>query len=211
MELEIDELQKCLSRQHERAIIRLITYRFIKIFIQNTLNLQNNNRSLTILSICLPYLRNMDLEWSYLNNIQASHDQLKEDMSKNYYSIVKLGLPSSLQSRILVQNIFYLLNLSYESIDISHLQFVEKLFISFVSCVQNPEQVISLDLKLTAFNWFRLFILKLCKTIETENLRGTSNQILQQQQVLLFNILILNELKSLKQIKETLPIHSEQK
>ena len=32
-QLEIDELEKCLHRQHKRAMIRLITYKFIHTFI----------------------------------------------------------------------------------------------------------------------------------------------------------------------------------
>ena len=198
-QLEIDELEKCLCRQQERAMIRLMTYRFIKTFIQNVLNLRNNDQCLPILSICLPNMRNNDLEWSYFDNIPASNNQLREEISNTYYSIIKLVLPFTLQSHNFAQTVFYLLNLSYESIDICqmyHHQFIETLFISFNSLVKNPElNNISLGLKLTAFNWFRLFVLKLCENIELEELRDTFNPVLQQQQRFVFNTLILNELK----------------
>ncbi|CAF0748456.1 unnamed protein product [Adineta steineri] len=200
-QLEIDELEKCLCRQHERATIRLITYRFIKIFIQNLLQLNNNDQCLKTLSIYLPYMRKSDLEWSYFNDILASNNQLRDDISKTYYSIIKLVLSFTLQSNHFVQTIFYLLNLSYESTDICHIynhQIIEILFQSFVSLANNSnDNTTSIGLKFNAFNWFRLFLMKLCENIEIEKLHDTPNQLLQQQQRFLFNTLILNELKNI--------------
>ncbi|CAF4657328.1 unnamed protein product, partial [Rotaria sp. Silwood2] len=211
--LKLDELEKCLCRQHERALIRLITYRFMKTFLQNILNLENNNQCQIILSIYLPYLKEIDLEWSYFDNIPASNNQLKEEISNNYYSIIKLVLSICLKSKSLVQKIFYLLNLSYETIDLCHLynyQLIETLFILFVSFVHKSEHNISLDLKLTSFNWFRLLVFKLCENIETEKRKHTFNQILEKQNKFIFNILILNELKDLKQIQEDVSNNSQE-
>ena len=177
-QLEIDELNQCLYQQHKRALIRLITYRFIKIFIQKILNYNQ------YLIIYLPYLRKMDLDWSYLDNIQASNYQLREEISENYYSITQYPL--------LDKMIFYLLNLSYESNDLCHLyqhQLIERLFI------KSSEDKI-------AFDWFRLFVLKLCENIEIEKLRNISNQVLYQIENLVFNSLILNELKEQNSLKE---------
>ena len=196
IQLEIDELTQCLQIQHQRALNRLIAYRFSKTLIQNNPNL----------FIYLPYLKQND----YLNNIQASNTQLKEQISENYYLIIKSLLSSSFQSPLLIKNIFYLLNLFYELIDnyyLFHHQLVETLFQSFVSFVKNN---ISIDLKLIAFNWFRLFVLRLCETIQMENFRGSFRKRFQKQQNLVFNSLILNELKDLNQLKDTLPIDSEE-
>ena len=163
-QLEISELEKCLSRQHERALTRLITYQFIKKFLSNVLNIENNDQCLKILLSYLPYLKKTDLEWSYFDDIQASNNHLKEGISDTYYSIIKLVLSSSLQSPLLVKNIFYLLNLSYESTDLCRLynhQFIETLFALYVSFIAKSERNTSLDLKLTAFNWFRLFVFQI--------------------------------------------------
>ncbi|CAF4059619.1 unnamed protein product, partial [Rotaria sordida] len=71
-QLESDELIQCMSRQYERAMIRMITYRFIQTLIQKVLNIEDQNLVLTILSVFLPCLRNTNLEWTYLDNIEAS-------------------------------------------------------------------------------------------------------------------------------------------
>ncbi|CAF0824036.1 unnamed protein product, partial [Didymodactylos carnosus] len=215
--LESDEIVQCMLRQYERAMTRLITYGFIHTFIQKVLNIKDENRTMTILAVYLPYLRNTDVEWSYLENIQASDDELKNEIGNSYYSIIKIVLSYLLRSvafeqKMLVRNMFNLLNLSYESIDIYHLyhyQFVEILFTSFVSFVEKPDRVISLDIKLIGYNWFRLFVLKLCQTIEMEELRGTTNQILQKQRDFVFNTLILNELKGLKRLKQKLSVDTD--
>ncbi|CAF4183028.1 unnamed protein product [Didymodactylos carnosus] len=124
--LESDEIVQCMSRQYERAMIRLITYGFIHTFIQNVLNIKDKNRSMLILAVYLPHLRNTNMEWSYLENIQASNGELKKEIGNSYYSIIKIVLSCLLRSatfdqKMLVQNMFNLLNLSYESIDICHL------------------------------------------------------------------------------------------
>jgi hypothetical protein len=70
IQLEIDELEKCLHRQHERAMIRLITYQFTKRIISNIINIDNNDHCRRIL---LPYLKQTDSKWSYFNGIQSSN------------------------------------------------------------------------------------------------------------------------------------------
>ncbi|CAF4352475.1 unnamed protein product [Rotaria sp. Silwood2] len=87
--LELDELSQCMSQYYERAMTRLITYRFIHKFIQNLLKINDQNRIVTIFYLYLPHLRNSDLEWSYLENIEATNNQLKEQISNTYYSIIK--------------------------------------------------------------------------------------------------------------------------
>ena len=207
MQLEIDQLETCLHRQHERAIIRLMTYQFIKTILSNIIN---NDQSCRIF---LPYLKQTDSKWSYFDGIQSSNNYLKEGISDTYYSIIKLILSSSLQSELFVKTNFYLLNMSYESIDLCYLyhhQIIETFFITFVSFVTNSDQDISLDLRLITFNWFRLFVFKLCENIQIDKLRDILNKVLQEEQNLVFNTLILNELKNLKQINETMITNSEE-
>ncbi|UJR32400.1 hypothetical protein I4U23_019862 [Adineta vaga] len=198
---ELNELEKCLCRQHERAMIRLITYRFIKAFLEKIFNLNEKDKSLKILSIYLPYIRNREFDWSYFDHIQASNHQLRDEISNTYYSIIKLVLPFTIQSNNFTQNIFYLLNLSYESIDICHLysyEIIERLFNSFVSLGKDCQSNIEVGLRLMAFNWFRLLILKLCQNVEIEQLRDSTCQLFQQQEKFIFNTLVLNELRTLK-------------
>ncbi|CAF1293234.1 unnamed protein product [Rotaria sordida] len=107
---------------------------------------------------------------------------------------------------------FNLLSLSYQSLDINYLnqdQFIETLFISFVGFANESNHIISLDTKLTAYNWFRFYVFKLCENIELNEMKSTSNKIGQQQQKFIFNTLILNELKALKQLKQSVPIDVE--
>lgn len=197
--LKLDELEKCLHRQQERALLRLITYRFVQKFLQNVLNLNDNNLSQKILSIYLPYLRKADLDWSYFEHISGANYQVKDEISNNYYSIIKLVLSSCLTSKNLIESIFYLLNISFESIGLCQIyqhQFVETLFKSFVCYTQKSKSNnLSLDLKLIASTWFRLFIVKLCENIQIEKQKDALNEILQKQQKFIFNTLILNELK----------------
>ncbi|CAF1258882.1 unnamed protein product [Rotaria sordida] len=211
-----DEVVKCLIRQYQRAITRLITYRFIYQFIEQLINIKDNNRILNILIINLINLKDNNLDWHYLENIQASNNQLKEDIGYQYYSIIKKVLSffneSIFQSNmktVLMFRLFNLMNLSYDSMDLCHLnhfQFIEELFTSFVSFVKRDSTaVISIDMKLTAYNWFRLIVLKLCENIELEELRNTHfgsrkfHHILQQQCDFIFNKLILSELKYLQE------------
>ncbi|CAF4453024.1 unnamed protein product [Rotaria sp. Silwood2] len=197
-----------MSQYYERAMTRLITYRFIHKFIQNLLKINDQNCIVTIFYLYLPHLRNSDLEWSYLENIEATNNQLKEQISNTYYSIIKTVFSFilhliTLKPKLLVQNMFNLLNLSYKSIDIIYLnqdQFIEILFISFVSFAKESNHIISLDTKLTAYNWFRFYVFKLCENIELDKIKSTSNKIVEKQQQFIFNTLILNELKTLKQL-----------
>ncbi|CAF0859833.1 unnamed protein product [Rotaria sordida] len=213
-QLESDELIQCMSRQYERAMIRMITYRFIQTLIQKVLNIEDQNLVLTILSVFLPCLRNTNLEWSYLENIEASTCNLKEEIRNSYYSIIKTILSYVLQSvmsesKFLSINLFNLLNLSYEAVDIEYLyrdHFVQTLFTLFVSFVEKSDYNVGFYRKLIGYNWFRLFVLKLCEIIDLTEQKGTINEILNQQQKFVFNTLILNELKGLTQ---TVPIDIE--
>ncbi|CAF4467080.1 unnamed protein product [Rotaria socialis] len=211
---KIDEIETCLRRQQERAVTRLIAYRFIRTFLQNVLNENNNSQHLTIVSIYLPYLVENDLEWSYLKNISASNNQLQEEIGSCYYSIIQLVLSLCFKSDSLLQKLFYLLNLPYEIIDLCQLyqyEFVQTLFKSFVSFKQTSEHETSLNLKFISFNWFRLYIFKLCGNVEMERQKGILNEILEEQDKLAFNTSILNELKDLiKQSNEESAIDSQE-
>jgi hypothetical protein len=214
-QIELEEINICLCRQYERAMTRLITYRFCQTFIEKIFNLKDPSQVIRILNLYLPRLRSTILEWSYLENIPAVNKQLKEEIGKIYYRIIKMILShllasTAFQSKILLQNIFYLLNLSYELNDICHMydhQFAVTLFTSFISYTQNA----SFDFRFIGFYWFRLFVVKLCENIQMDILRGSSNQLLRRQREIVFNTLILNELKELKQFKHTLSIDTDGK
>ncbi|CAF3541029.1 unnamed protein product [Rotaria sordida] len=210
---ESDELTQCIVQQHERGIIRLITYRFIYRFIQKALKIgEEKQQALMILTVCLPYLRKSNINWSYLENIEATNNELKEEIRNNYYSIIKIILSFVLQSKISERNMFNLLNLSYKSADIRllyHHQFIETLFKIYVNFVGETDRTISFHTKLIGYNWFRLYILKLCKNIQIEELKRNVNEELIQQQQFIFNILILNELKGLRRLKQTLLIDAK--
>jgi hypothetical protein len=187
---------------------RLITYRFIHIFIQKILKIEDENKIFIILNIYLPHLRNFSIEWSYLDDIRPTNNQIKEQISETYYSIIKTIFSFILQfiilkPKLILENIFNLLTLSYESIDIVYLnqnQFIETFFKSFISFNQKSDQTISLENKLIGYNWFRFYLFKLCQNIEINQIKGITNKIIQQQQVFVFNTLILNELKQFKSI-----------
>ncbi|CAF0943984.1 unnamed protein product [Adineta ricciae] len=199
---EIDELDKCLRRQHQRALLRLITYRFIDMFLQKVLNRGDNDRSRATLLICLPYMRSSSLEWSYIANIFVANTRLKDEISRTYHSIIRFALTFIFQFDSLILNILYLLSFSYEPTDIYHLSnhgIVESFFHCFVSCVDYPNKKTSLTLQFTTFNWFRMFVLNLCENVDMEKSREISNETVQQQQQnFVFNTLIFNELKALK-------------
>ncbi|CAF0793768.1 unnamed protein product [Rotaria sordida] len=218
LKIQSDEVVKCLIRQYQRAMTRWITYVFIYRFIEQVIIIKDNNRILNILIMNLMNLKSNNLDWHYLENIQASNNQLKEDIGHRYYSIVKKILSFSNESTfepnmktVFMFCLFNLLNLSYDSMDLchfNHFQFISELFNSFVRFAQIDSTItISKDMKLTAFNWFRLFVLKLCDNIEIEELRSTHfgsrkfHHILQQQRDLIFSKLILTELKQLQENK----------
>ncbi|CAF1319385.1 unnamed protein product, partial [Rotaria sordida] len=125
---ESNELIQCLYRQYERAMTRLITYRFIETFIPKVFSIDDHSRALSILAIYLPHMRHIDLvEWTYAENIQASNSELKDAIANSYYSCIHMILSHLLQSTttaestILIPSIFRLLNLSYRSIDVCYL------------------------------------------------------------------------------------------
>ncbi|CAF3840928.1 unnamed protein product [Rotaria sordida] len=206
-QLEFDELIQCMLQQYKRAMIRINMYRFIQIFIEKLLNIEDQNRALTILSLYLSCLKNQNLEWSYLENIEASTCNLKEEIGNSYYSIIKTILfhalrSTTFESKFLWQNMFNLLNLSYESFDIEYLyrdQFVQTLFTSFVSYNEKSNYNVEFYRKLIGYNWFRLFVLKFCEVIQLAEQTSVVNRRLIKQQKFIFNTLILNELKALIQ------------
>ncbi|UJR20292.1 hypothetical protein I4U23_023423 [Adineta vaga] len=191
----LNELKSCLHRQYERAITRLITYRFAQRFVEKLCNLNDEQSVRLILFHYLPYLRNSEVEWSYLENIYAANNQLQDEIRMNYYLIIKTILQSTIfQSIHIQQHVFYLSNINYKSVDMDHL-LPEKFFKS-----EDFEKNAVLDLKLTTFNWFRLFAFKLCENIQLELFRGINNERLEQQRTLVFDKFILNELQKCQQM-----------
>jgi hypothetical protein len=194
-----EDIIQCMHRQYQRALTRLITYRFISTFIQKILPVRE--QVMTMVSICLPYLRGIHLEWTYLENIQTANDDLKEEIGHSYYSIMKTILSLQSESTLSIKTLFHLLNFSYKQSDIHRLydhQFVEILFKTFVSFVEKPTDTVSLYIKFLGYNWFRLYLLKLSENIQIEKEQGE----------FIFNKLILNELKQLKQIPNDINIQN---
>ncbi|CAF4789941.1 unnamed protein product, partial [Rotaria sp. Silwood2] len=115
LKIESNEIVKCLTRQYQRAMTRLITYRFID---QLIIASKDNNR---ILNILFMNLKDNNLDWHYLENIQASNNQLKEDIGHLYYKIVKTLLSISMESNMQTSfrlHVFNLINLNYDSMDL---------------------------------------------------------------------------------------------
>ncbi|CAF4092810.1 unnamed protein product, partial [Rotaria sordida] len=203
LKIEFDEIVKCLTRQYQRAMTRLITYRFIA---QLIISSKDNNQCLNILFM---NLKDNNLDWHYLENIQASNNQLKEDIGHLYYKIIKNILSFSIESNMKTLCVLNIINLNYNSMDLCFLndfQFIQELFNLFISLVKiDTTNVDLMNMKFTAFNWFRLVVLKLCENIELEELRNMHlgnrkfHHILEQQCNLVFNKLILTELKQLQQ------------
>ncbi|CAM4974073.1 unnamed protein product [Rotaria socialis] len=197
------ELIQCMSRQYERAMMRLIMYQFSHKFIQNVLDFNDKTQILTYLRIYLPHLRQTTIEWSYLENISAINMQLKEGLSRNYHLIIKqiFSYLSQLQDKnqmVLIQNMFYLLNLSYELIDIYYLYKDD-----FLTILYNTYMHLNLDIKFICYTWFRLYVFKFCENFPIE-----PNSTLKQIQELIFDKIILNELSVLRQSS---PIKTENK
>ncbi|CAF4626637.1 unnamed protein product [Rotaria sp. Silwood1] len=209
-----EHMLQCMSKQNERAMTRLITYRFSEIFLRKLFDVQDKNRIRTIAAIYLRYLRQTNLDWLYLENIEASNSILKEEIGNSYYACIKLVLSYLLQSNnsettILVSSMFNLLNLPYQSMDICNMhcyQFAETFFTSFISLTEKFDDLTVLKTKFIEYNWFRLFTLRLCENIQIEELNGMKNVLLQEQRDLIFNRLIFNELK---QLKETFDVATE--
>ncbi|CAM4807592.1 unnamed protein product, partial [Rotaria magnacalcarata] len=204
---ESNDLIRCMSRQYERAIMRLIAYRFIQKFVQKTLEIENNHSIRNLLTIYLSQLRKTHIEWTYLESIPAINHYLKEEIKISYYSIVETILSYVLESltieqTMLIQTMFYLLNLPYTSEDTYYIfdcGLVAKLFKSFVSLVNRTNRTISFEIKLIGYNWFRLYVTKLCKTLDIEDLKIVTNFHGDQKREFIFHELILNELTTLKQ------------
>ena len=205
--LESEQLVQCMSRQYQRAMTRLLTYRFSERFIEKVLNIKDEHRVQIVLATYLPSLAPTNFESSYLENIQGSDDQLKDEIGNSYYSCIHIVLSAlarsvTLKSIILATPLFNLLNISYRSADLCYLHrygLVETLFTSMVSFVRETSDTTnSLKQKLMGYNWFRLFVMKLCENIQMEESKGMVNPLLQQQRDFVFNTLIWNELKQLK-------------
>ncbi|CAF2236238.1 unnamed protein product [Rotaria magnacalcarata] len=211
LQIEYDEIVKCLTRQYQRAMTRLITYRFIE---QLIITCQDKNR---IVNIFFMTLKDNNLEWHYLENIQASNNQLKEDIGNLYYKIIKNILSFSMKSNmktVFTLRVFNLINLNYDSMDLcllNNFQLIQEIFDILIKFVEigTINDADSMTIRHTAFNWFRLVVLKLCENIDLEQLRNMDlgnrkfHHILKQQRNLIFNKLILWELKELQQNKLT--------
>jgi hypothetical protein len=63
--LESEQLVQCMSRQYQRAMTRLLTYRFSEIFIEKVLNIKDEHRVQIILATYLPSLAPTNFESSY--------------------------------------------------------------------------------------------------------------------------------------------------
>ena len=193
--IDLEQLKLALLRQNERAMTRLLTYRFIKEFL-----IKKNNQSHW--KILLPFARKKELEWSYLEHIPASNEQIKQEISRTYYSIIDSVLN---EDPSLVSQVFSLLNLSYDAIDFSSLaeyQFLPKLFQAFL---QLPHSSSSIREPVIAFQWLRLFTFQLCQEIELDQIHQTTHLILQEQKQNLFQTLILKELQKSEQMQIDLP------
>ncbi|CAF3851995.1 unnamed protein product [Rotaria sordida] len=211
---ESNELIQCLYRQYERAMTRLITYRFIETFIPKVFSIDDHSRALSILAIYLPHMRHIDLvEWTYAENIQASNSELKDAIANSYYSCIHMILSHLLQSTttaestILIPSIFRLLNLSYRSIDVCYLdryQLIQTLCKSYMNFIEKSDPLLSLKSKLSGYTWFRLFVYKLCDNIREEQAHGMANPLLCQQRDFVFQSIIFGQLKELKRLKQTL-------
>ncbi|CAF0824617.1 unnamed protein product [Adineta steineri] len=180
---EMNELLRAMSCQNERAMLRLITYRFMYTFIQKLGQIEQKTNVKLLSALCLPYLRTGDVQWSYLENISAANVQWKDEIGRIYYSIVETILSMKINEPMIV---FHLLNLSYTSTDIQHLH--QRLFIPFIRPLN-----VSFREDFIAFNWFRLYLLQLCENFLTND----SQKIFDQQLVFIFHQLIFNELKEL--------------
>ncbi|CAF1140584.1 unnamed protein product [Rotaria magnacalcarata] len=211
LKIEYDEIVKCLARQYQRAMTRLITYQFIEHLI---ITCQDKNR---IVNILFMTLKDNNLEWHYLENIQTSNNQLKEDIGNLYYKIIKNILSFSMESNmktVFMLRVFNLINLNYDSMDLcllNNFQLIQEIFDVLIKFIEigTTNDADSMTIKHTAFNWFRLVVLKVCENIELEQLRNMDlgnwkfHHILKQQCNLIFNKLILWELKGLQQNKLT--------
>ncbi|CAF4992632.1 unnamed protein product, partial [Rotaria socialis] len=102
---------------------------------------------------------------------------------------------------------FNLLNVSYTAADIYLLRrhrFVEILFRTYVSFVEVKDHSVSIATKLIGYNWFRLYVLEVCRNVQIEESNRKINEELIGEENFLFKTLVLNELKGLRQLKQTL-------
>ncbi|CAF0741668.1 unnamed protein product [Adineta ricciae] len=173
-----EELLQCMSYQHERAMFRWVTYRFIYEFLSKFIKIEEKNRMMSFLAILVPHLRGMDNEWSYLENIPSANSRWKEQIGKVYYSIVQLLLShlpeSDTKTAILI---FHLLNLPYTTDDIGYLhqyEFPQHLFTSFVTA---NNQSVAFETKCLGYQWFRLYVLQLWRHVTNkENMHELSEE-----------------------------------
>ena len=180
---EIEELKICLTRQYQRSLVRLMTYQFMKIFIEKLEKKDEN------LKIFLPYLKRSDLDWSYFDNINTTNQQIKNQLSATYYSITKSIIPFATQSICIAQHLFSLLNLSYQSLDILYLtqnQILKDLF-QYTNSNDRKQSMI--------FDWFQFYTLKLCEYVESDKIN------IQQEQKYLFQNLIFDQIQNLNEIE----------
>ena len=189
---EIEELEQCLDRQKKRALVRLQAFRYFRVIVEKAIALEDKERGISVLLTCLPYLRGEESKWTYLENIHAANDAIKHELCETYYSLIQLASSVASQSPIFRQEILYLLNVEYDSMDFGHLE-------PFVSVVHPSDETLIVDSQYIAFQWFRSYVLQLCQHIERENLRGTPQERCQQQFEFAFSTLILKELKAMNE------------
>ena len=175
MKFDLINLKQCFQKQDQRAIIRLSSYQFIQAFIIKLSQLNNKNN----LIIYLKELINSRIEWSYLENILNINYQLKNEISKCYYSILfHLIDLTKFQYENFNKILFNLLNFSYQSEDILSLydyQIIQILFEKFFHSNQ---------LTFLSFNWFQLFFFKLSQNTSHRQIKD-----------LFFNQYLLNQFK----------------
>ena len=191
-DLELDELKKCLDRQHERAVTRLITYQFIDTFMQNLVSLSDHPRVVTLCTILVPLLKESTLSWTCFTNIVATDLQLRNKIRNSYHSILHTILPCLLtsESKMSMQNLFNYLNFDYSSdglLSLLKYQFPQNLFTLI--------DAQSLRTKFLAYNWFRLFTLILCQDIQSDQSKGKYHPILEQQRDFIFQSFIRDKLE----------------
>ena len=166
---DFDEFKKCLSEQYQRAVTRLIAYRFVETFTFHSCNMHDQKLAIMKLNFYLAQLRHSNLEWSYLENIQALNSQLKTDIRQSYYHIVKIVLSRLMESptvqlKMWIKSIFSFLNLNYECDDICSLndyQIIQTLLSSFVNFINKDEQTVSARYKIYCIQLFSIVYIEI--------------------------------------------------
>ncbi|CAF4494525.1 unnamed protein product, partial [Rotaria magnacalcarata] len=70
--------------------------------------------------------------------------------------------------------------------------------------VDEKNRPVSIHTKLIGYNWFRLYVLEVCRNVQIEESNRKINEELIGEENFLFKTLVLSELKGLRQLKQTL-------